>query len=88
MFYFLCVMITINMAFAQTKTTVVDRDSSDYIETRDGVKLVAKTAGNGPVCIFVHGGRGVWSKSFEEMGGRGLEKAACKLLLTAWYPLH
>ncbi|MCS4164376.1 MULTISPECIES: hypothetical protein [Sphingobacterium] len=49
-------MITINMAFAQTKTTAVDRDSSAYIETQDGVKLFAKSAGNGPVCIFVHGG--------------------------------
>ncbi|GAA0884410.1 alpha/beta fold hydrolase [Sphingobacterium siyangense subsp. cladoniae] len=67
-------MITINMAFAQTKMTAVDRDSSAYIETQDGVKLFAKSAGNGPVCIFVHGGPGAWSKSFEEMGGRGLEK--------------
>ncbi len=62
------------MAFAQTKTTAVDRDSSAYIETQDGVKLFAKSAGNGPVCIFVHGGPGAWSKSFEEMGGRGFEK--------------
>lgn len=62
------------MAFAQTKTTALDRDSSVYIETQDGVKLFAKSAGNGPVCIFVHGGPGAWSKSFEEMGGRALEK--------------
>ncbi|MGE8428123.1 MAG: hypothetical protein ACN6O7_09610 [Sphingobacterium sp.] len=30
------------MAFAQTKTTAVDHDSSAYIETQDGMKLSAK----------------------------------------------
>ncbi|MGX5817051.1 alpha/beta fold hydrolase [Chitinophaga lutea] len=46
-------------------------DSS--IVTSDGVKLYLKASGNGSPCIFVHGGPGAWSKSFEVLGGNAVE---------------
>jgi proline iminopeptidase len=47
---------------------------SSFITTSDKVKLFVKISGDGPVCIFVHGGPGAWSKSFEDMRGNRLEK--------------
>ncbi|WP_293945335.1 MULTISPECIES: alpha/beta fold hydrolase [unclassified Sphingobacterium] len=67
-------MILVNFVFAQKKITDVKRASLPFIETSDHVKLFVKTAGTGTVCIFLHGGPGAWSKSFEEMGGHNLEK--------------
>ncbi|GAA0534526.1 alpha/beta fold hydrolase [Chitinophaga japonensis] len=42
--------------------------------TSDGVALYLKVSGKGTPCIFVHGGPGAWSRSFEAMGGDVLEK--------------
>ncbi|MCZ4242423.1 alpha/beta fold hydrolase [Pedobacter punctiformis] len=42
--------------------------------TSDGIKLAVKVAGNGPVCIYIHGGPGQDYLSFEKMGGSDLEK--------------
>ncbi|SHM70484.1 alpha/beta fold hydrolase [Chitinophaga sp. CF418] len=44
------------------------------ILTSDSVALYLKVAGKGTPCIFVHGGPGAWSLSFEAMGGNVLEK--------------
>jgi proline iminopeptidase len=44
-----------------------------FVQTSDKVKLYAKTSGKGPDCIYVHGGPGAWSKSFEYLGGKNLE---------------
>ncbi|WP_242111681.1 alpha/beta fold hydrolase [Luteimonas aquatica] len=43
------------------------------IAASDGTELYVKVAGQGPVCIFVHGGPGQGSLSFEKMGGQALE---------------
>ncbi|GAB2944330.1 alpha/beta hydrolase [Hymenobacter coalescens] len=43
------------------------------ITTTDGVKLYVKLAGQGLPCVFVHGGPGAGSHSFEALGGRALE---------------
>jgi len=43
-------------------------------KTSDNVSLFVEKAGKGTPCIFVHGGPGAWSKSFEEMGGNVLEQ--------------
>jgi proline iminopeptidase len=43
------------------------------IETSDGTTLYLKIAGRGPVCMFVHGGPGQGTLSFEKMGGDSLE---------------
>lgn len=43
------------------------------IKTSDGIDLCLTVSGEGSPCIFVHGGPGAWSYSFEELGGRDLE---------------
>ncbi|SDZ83566.1 proline iminopeptidase [Arachidicoccus rhizosphaerae] len=50
--------------------------SSDQslLKMQDGTGLFVKQSGNGPLCIFVHGGPGAWSKSFENLKGSLLEK--------------
>lgn len=47
--------------------------TNNTIKTSDGVSLFAKISGKGDVCIFVHGGPGAWSASFEKLGGNILE---------------
>ena len=49
----------------------------DSCTTDDGVKLYVSKSGKGPLCIFVHGGPGAWSKSFEALKGSSLEKELC-----------
>lgn len=39
----------------------------------DGAELHVKVAGEGPHCLYIHGGPGQGSASFEEMGGSELE---------------
>lgn len=43
------------------------------IETSDHVQLAVRMAGDGPTCIFVHGGPGQGSRSFEQLGGDALQ---------------
>ena len=69
----LAVVLTSHFAFSQTKVKGSNINLSSFITTSDNVKLFAKVSGNGPVCIFVHGGPGAWSKSFEDMRGNSLE---------------
>lgn len=44
------------------------------MRTSDSTDLYIKVSGNGPPCIFIHGGPGAWSKSFEIMKGNQLEE--------------
>ncbi|MGG7468213.1 alpha/beta fold hydrolase [Chryseobacterium arthrosphaerae] len=54
--------------------TVNAQEKKDYtLLTGDQVKLHVKKSGKGPVCIFIHGGPGAWSQSFENLGGNKLE---------------
>ena len=50
-------------------------DSTNYFYTDDSTRLFVKKSGKGPICIFIHGGPGAWSKSFEALGGAKLETA-------------
>ena len=68
-FLFLCLS---QIGIAQTKTTA-KQDGITAFQTSDGVPLFLKVSGKGAVCIFVHGGPGAWSKSFEEFGGNVVE---------------
>jgi proline iminopeptidase len=43
------------------------------IYTSDQTKIYTKKSGNGPIILYVHGGPGAWSKSFEDLGGKNLE---------------
>lgn len=66
---FLIVLLTIcSNSKAQESSTVVK-----YVMTNDHIRLYTKKAGNGPVAIFIHGGPGAWSQSFEDLGGQNLE---------------
>ncbi|KAF2336522.1 alpha/beta fold hydrolase [Flavobacterium daemonense] len=58
--------------FSQKNTTIKPINNTT-IKTSDGVSLFSKISGKGDVCIFVHGGPGAWSKSFEELDGNILE---------------
>lgn len=51
----------------------VSSTSADYLITDDNIKLYTKESGEGPIAIFIHGGPGAWSKSFEDLGGKNLE---------------
>lgn len=42
-------------------------------KTRDGIELYFEKAGNGVPCIFLHGGPGYWSKSFQHFAQDLLE---------------
>lgn len=48
--------------------------SDSVMQTSDGVELYRRHSGKGPACIFIHGGPGAWSHSFEALGGSVLEQ--------------
>lgn len=48
--------------------------SLPLLKMDDGTGLFVKKSGTGPLCIFIHGGPGAWSKSFEILKGANLEK--------------
>src|SRR3954462_4425931 len=52
-----------------------------WITVSDGAKLYLHIAGKGPVCLFLHGGPGQDSLSFEQMGGSALEAFATMVYL-------
>ncbi|UPZ16698.1 alpha/beta fold hydrolase [Flavobacterium humidisoli] len=68
-FLFICFSLS---GISQTPTDL-KRETNNTFITSDGVPLFLKVSGKGEVCIFVHGGPGAWSKSFEEFGGNVLE---------------
>jgi proline iminopeptidase len=52
----------------------ITRINDSTFLTSDSVALYLKVSGKGTPCIYVHGGPGAWSKTFEAMGGSELEK--------------
>ena len=42
--------------------------------TSDGLKLYFELSGNGIPCVYLHGGPGYWSKSFQHFSGELLEE--------------
>ncbi|MBN2614179.1 MAG: alpha/beta hydrolase [Bacteroidales bacterium] len=71
---FSIIFVSFSPLYAQSSKPVFTPHHTGYITTSDGLKLWVKESGTGPVCIFIHGGPGAWSKSFEDMGGSNLEK--------------
>ncbi|SFO89566.1 proline iminopeptidase [Chitinophaga sp. YR627] len=65
----LFLLLTAGQVFSQLRTK-----PDTTIVTSDGVRLFLKVSGHGKPCIFVHGGPGAWSKSFEALGGNVLEE--------------
>lgn len=68
---FVLILLSLNL---QAQEILTKNSKAEYVETDDSVKLYLKKSGQGPVCIFIHGGPGAWSRSFEDLGGNNLEK--------------
>lgn len=63
-----CIFCTVVNTFGR------QRMNDTTVLTSDSVQLYLKVSGKGAPCIFVHGGPGAWSRSFEAMGGNRLEE--------------
>lgn len=70
---FVAVIILFNCCSTPNPSENIKRGEQTIL-TSDGIKLVVKVAGNGPPCIYLHGGPGQDYLSFEKMGGSNLEK--------------
>lgn len=68
------VLFISSFSYAQNANEPKQDIKDFYTTSTDGVKLFTRVAGTGPICIFVHGGPGAWSKSFEDFGGIHLEE--------------
>ncbi|KMQ71893.1 alpha/beta fold hydrolase [Chryseobacterium koreense] len=62
-----------NLFFAQKFSKKAETAAPFYTQASDGTKLFTKVSGNGDLCIYVHGGPGMWSDSFESLKGKNLE---------------
>ncbi len=68
---FFCFVV---FSFCSSQNTTPKRINDSTFLTSDSIALYLKVSGNGEPCIFVHGGPGAWSKSFEMLGGNTLER--------------
>lgn len=66
-------MVLVQLFFAQTSFKKGQTPTPFFTETSDGTKLFTKVSGTGDLCIYVHGGPGMWSDSFENLKGKNLE---------------
>ena len=67
-----CIVLA-QLFFAQTSFKKGQTPTPFFTETSDGTKLFTKVSGTGDLCIYVHGGPGMWSDSFENLKGKNLE---------------
>jgi len=67
------ILFSARFNYAQIADSFKPEIKDFYTTSTDSVKLFTRVSGKGPVCIFVHGGPGAWSKSFEDFGGLHLE---------------
>ncbi|MEX6690235.1 alpha/beta hydrolase [Danxiaibacter flavus] len=63
-----------SLSFCLSQNIIPKRINDSTFLTSDNVALYLKVSGHGEPCIFVHGGPGAWSKSFEMLGGNALEQ--------------
>jgi len=61
------------MLLAQAKASATLTNGPSKFLTSDSVELFVQVAGRGTPCVFVHGGPGAGSYSFEKLGGNRLE---------------
>ena len=72
--YLSAVLIVLAQLFlAQTLSKNAETITPFFTETSDRTKLFTKVSGTGDLCIYVHGGPGMWSDSFENLKGNRLE---------------
>ncbi|RPD47672.1 alpha/beta hydrolase [Hymenobacter sediminis] len=62
----------LGQSWAQTQAPAL-RNGATTLLTSDSVQLFVQVAGKGTPCVFVHGGPGAGSYSFEKLGGNRLE---------------
>jgi proline iminopeptidase len=68
-----CLLLTgLGKSWAQTKPTTLSNGPITLL-TSDSVQLFVQVSGKGIPCVFVHGGPGAGSYSFEKLGGNRLE---------------
>ena len=65
--YKITISIIISFIFINLKAQVPTKKDS-FLITDDGTELFVQKSGDGPVCIFIHGGPGAWSKTFKDLG--------------------
>ncbi|TGE06611.1 alpha/beta fold hydrolase [Hymenobacter fodinae] len=68
----LLLLTGLGQSWGQTKPTTL-RNGATTLLTSDSVQLFVQVAGKGTPCVFVHGGPGAGSYSFEKLGGNRLE---------------
>lgn len=73
-FLLVCSLLLSITVFAQPVQSPRKVNDSTFI-TSDGVRLYVSQKGKGSACIFLHGGPGAWSKSFQELGGNRVASA-------------
>lgn len=66
-------LLVANLFSAQMSSKKPEPAAPFFTETSDGTKLFTKVSGSGELCIYVHGGPGMWSDSFENLKGKNLE---------------
>ncbi|SNC59557.1 proline iminopeptidase [Hymenobacter gelipurpurascens] len=73
-FLFACLLFLtgLGQSIAQTKPATLTNGATTLL-TSDSVKLFVQVSGKGTPCVFVHGGPGAGSYSFEKLGGNQLE---------------
>ncbi|SFI59049.1 proline iminopeptidase [Kaistella treverensis] len=59
--------------FGQKKAENIKTAQEFFTVTSDSTKLFTRISGTGDLCIYVHGGPGMWSDSFENLKGKNLE---------------
>ncbi|MCA8831119.1 alpha/beta fold hydrolase [Hymenobacter pini] len=71
--FLLLLMLVVVGTAAQAQKQPALPAGSRTVLTSDSVKLFVQVAGKGTPCVFVHGGPGAGSYSFEKLGGNQLE---------------
>ncbi|GAB3297122.1 alpha/beta fold hydrolase [Hymenobacter tenuis] len=73
-FLIACVLLltSLGQCLAQTNQSARSTGTTTLL-TSDSVKLFVQVSGKGVPCVFVHGGPGAGSYSFEKLGGNRLE---------------
>ncbi|MBD2716490.1 alpha/beta hydrolase [Microvirga sp. STR05] len=65
-------LLTVSLSHAQQATGKLTNGPTTLL-TSDSVQLYVQVAGQGTPCVYVHGGPGAGSYSFEKLGGNRLE---------------
>ena len=72
--YLLLIAVLLPFGFKAQQSSSKTNSAKEYFTiSSDSTKLFTKVSGKGDYCIYVHGGPGMWSRSFEDLKGKNLE---------------